>query len=228
MNENCLEGFRCPKCRSEEPFIISIRGSLEFHDNGWNGGDLANVEWDDNSFCECSKCDHSGIVADFNKGQTKGKIEQSVCPECGNEETSRLEMVFGNAGVLQDGKGGWDYDGTGTEVSWDSQTFTGIWVCDKCCHEWGEFDMEALRNALGKWAPEKPKPHRDLGMEILAHAAGTGLHHPIEAITGWHGALRITGESVDDKTLCGILHLIHSLANGKEPKSADTMTKTRT
>lgn len=65
-NTNCLEGFKCPACGSEERFSIEVTTTIDFDDDGAlnSGGD---TEWDNSSFCQCYDCDHSGTVAEFTK-----------------------------------------------------------------------------------------------------------------------------------------------------------------
>lgn len=62
-NENCLEGFRCPKCGSYEPFKIAANSWFEVHDSGTDS--FADVEWDHDSSCICMSCNYTGTVADF-------------------------------------------------------------------------------------------------------------------------------------------------------------------
>ncbi len=220
VNENCLEGYCCPECKHEGPFTIGIKGHVEVEDDGFDHGEIENVRWGDNSYCECSGCGHSGIVSDFTGSRTKGKVSQSICPECKSEETSRLELVFGNAGVMQDEKGGWDYDGNGTEVDWNSQFFTGIWICDKCNHEWGEFNQNALNKKLGQWAPKKS---RNLMGEVLRHSLKTKNIHPIDAIVEWHRTCEKSEKTPGNEDLCNFLCLAYSLQHTREPKMARTV-----
>ena len=63
-NTNCLEGFKCPKCNSEGPFRIEVSTVMTVTDNGTEG-DGADHEWDENSYCECPKCDYANIVKTF-------------------------------------------------------------------------------------------------------------------------------------------------------------------
>lgn len=62
-NTNCLDGMRCPKCGSEEPFDIDVTTSVRMYDSGDDGhGDLY---WDDESHCACCKCGCAGTVGEF-------------------------------------------------------------------------------------------------------------------------------------------------------------------
>ena len=54
MNENCLQGVKCPKCGNESKFHISISALAEVTDEGV--GELGDVEWDGNSICLCDTC----------------------------------------------------------------------------------------------------------------------------------------------------------------------------
>ena len=53
-NENCLAGMACPRCGSLEPFSIAGTALFEVHDDGTE--DYGDVEWDDDSSCECRRC----------------------------------------------------------------------------------------------------------------------------------------------------------------------------
>jgi hypothetical protein len=63
-NTNCLEGVKCPKCGQEDLFKIAASVIVEVSDDGTEdqGGDY---EWDQQAFCRCFECDHTGKLADF-------------------------------------------------------------------------------------------------------------------------------------------------------------------
>lgn len=65
-NENVLQGMCCPQCGAYGPFKIlaTKTGWAHAYDDGtcdFNG----DVEWEDNSPCECPACQFSGTVSDF-------------------------------------------------------------------------------------------------------------------------------------------------------------------
>jgi len=62
-NENCLMGMQCPKCKSLEPFEIATGCMSTVYDEGTE--EEYDFEWDDDSYCECHTCGHSGKVRDF-------------------------------------------------------------------------------------------------------------------------------------------------------------------
>jgi hypothetical protein len=62
-NTNCLEGMKCPQCGSLEPFRIETTTVMAWTDEG--EAESANLEWEDDSYCECLECDYQGLVADF-------------------------------------------------------------------------------------------------------------------------------------------------------------------
>ena len=64
MNSNCLKGFKCYRCGSEEPFIIQIVTTVKMYDDGSELLDTA-IEWDDQNYCECCNCHYYGTVGDF-------------------------------------------------------------------------------------------------------------------------------------------------------------------
>lgn len=62
-NENCLEGMRCPKCKSIEPFNIRVTCTSKVYDNGTE--EEYDFEWGPSSKCACDNCGHAGKVKDF-------------------------------------------------------------------------------------------------------------------------------------------------------------------
>jgi DNA-directed RNA polymerase subunit RPC12/RpoP len=67
-NTNCLEGFRCPHCDSEAEFRIEVCTVVTFTDAG-STDTGADLEWQDDSYCECPACDHAATVKDFRETQ---------------------------------------------------------------------------------------------------------------------------------------------------------------
>lgn len=66
-NTNCLEGIRCPKCGSYEPFYIGpVDVTLTVFDDGTEH--TGDAEWDDDTDIICRECQHSGIVSEFKLG----------------------------------------------------------------------------------------------------------------------------------------------------------------
>jgi hypothetical protein len=63
VNNNCLEGMRCPKCKSIEPFRMVVTCFATVYDSGVT--DTVEPEWDDNSSCTCIECSHSATVKEF-------------------------------------------------------------------------------------------------------------------------------------------------------------------
>ena len=70
-NENCLEGFGCPCCGQKDEFLITATAQFVVRDDGTD--DYHDVEWDDDSYCECPSCHHHGTVKDFRKGDDEGE-----------------------------------------------------------------------------------------------------------------------------------------------------------
>jgi hypothetical protein len=70
-NVNCLADMRCPSCGDFGPFSIQATqsGMVRVSDNGTDFID-GNVEWDDESECECLACRRSATVAEF-RGEPK-------------------------------------------------------------------------------------------------------------------------------------------------------------
>jgi hypothetical protein len=62
-NTNCLEDMRCPSCGYYGPFNIEISVIARVSDEGTDvHGDQ---HWDNDSFCACCSCDHTGTVGEF-------------------------------------------------------------------------------------------------------------------------------------------------------------------
>ena len=66
-NTNCLQGMKCPECGALEPFKIAISTIATVYDDGTE--EFGDTEWDDDSYCECGSCSHSGIVEQFRGGK---------------------------------------------------------------------------------------------------------------------------------------------------------------
>lgn len=62
-NTNCLSGMRCPECGSLGDFRISVVTMAVVSDDGVL--ETNDHEWDNNSYCECCECSHSGTVGTF-------------------------------------------------------------------------------------------------------------------------------------------------------------------
>ena len=72
-NENVLEGYRCPKCNSEEPF--NIHGSATFllvEDDGCS--DFMAMEWLPSSSFECCLCGYTACAHTFEAFKAGDKV----------------------------------------------------------------------------------------------------------------------------------------------------------
>jgi hypothetical protein len=79
MNENYLEGMRCPRCGSEEPFNIGVNAMVEMcDDGGCDFVDGCDLRWDDDSDCVCPKCEYSASVGDFKKSEIGPTLRRSA------------------------------------------------------------------------------------------------------------------------------------------------------
>ena len=70
-NTNCLEGMKCPACGSREPFRIQMTSIFTIYDDGTD--EYGDTEWDDESYCDCVACEHSGTVRDFREENQGGE-----------------------------------------------------------------------------------------------------------------------------------------------------------
>jgi hypothetical protein len=83
-NSNCLTGFRCPECGSDGPFKIEAvaisrsrqTGSFTVWDNGTE--DYADVQWHDDSYCQCVMCGDSGKVRNFQSTEDEEEEDETA------------------------------------------------------------------------------------------------------------------------------------------------------
>ena len=64
-NDNCLAGAKCPKCKSSGPFTLRIKCTAIVSDNGL--GDIANIDWNNETRCLCTGCGYSAKFGAFKK-----------------------------------------------------------------------------------------------------------------------------------------------------------------
>jgi len=68
-NANVLQGFACPKCGSDGPFLMSIAvwGIATVYDDGidYNEMRVSETEFHDLGSCKCFECDFDGYTPDF-------------------------------------------------------------------------------------------------------------------------------------------------------------------
>ena len=62
-NTNCLEGMKCPKCRSEGPFRIVTKCWSVVSDDGVE--ECYDHDWDVNAPCLCANCFLDATVRQF-------------------------------------------------------------------------------------------------------------------------------------------------------------------
>lgn len=75
-NSNCLTGFRCPECGSEGPFSIEALSLFTVYDEGTD--DHSDVQWDDNSYCQCVMCGDSGKVRNFQSTEDEEEEDETA------------------------------------------------------------------------------------------------------------------------------------------------------
>ncbi len=68
-NTNCLSGLRCPKCGNKEPLNIAVTLIMQVYDNGTEL-EYHDVEWNDDSYCECPNCYYHATIKDFKCSST--------------------------------------------------------------------------------------------------------------------------------------------------------------
>jgi hypothetical protein len=62
-NTNCLAHIKCPGCGNEDRFRIAATSMFTVTDDGTH--DYGDVEWDDDSYTECTQCYRHGTLKDF-------------------------------------------------------------------------------------------------------------------------------------------------------------------
>jgi hypothetical protein len=62
-NTNCLENIKCPACGNEESFRIAAKTIATVTDDGTE--EHGDMEWDDDSYAECTACPRHGTLKDF-------------------------------------------------------------------------------------------------------------------------------------------------------------------
>jgi hypothetical protein len=67
-NTNCLEGFRCPRCGSDAEFRIEVCTVVTVTDDG-SDYEGTGLDWQDDSYCECTACDHAATIKDFREAR---------------------------------------------------------------------------------------------------------------------------------------------------------------
>jgi hypothetical protein len=62
-NTNCLENIQCPRCGNEDSFRIAATTIATVCDDGVE--DYSEMEWDDDSYIDCTKCCHHRTLKEF-------------------------------------------------------------------------------------------------------------------------------------------------------------------
>jgi hypothetical protein len=62
-NENCLEGYACPRCQNHRKLFVYAIVRLEVFDDGT--GDYTDPEFGDHSEATCPECNYSAKLAKF-------------------------------------------------------------------------------------------------------------------------------------------------------------------
>lgn len=67
-NNNCLQGYKCPKCGSLGPFwiAVSMTANVLMSDDGTMDQDNTDTYWEGDAVTTCPECGYEGIAWDFN------------------------------------------------------------------------------------------------------------------------------------------------------------------
>lgn len=77
MNENYLEGLRCPRCGSWGPFTIETVTLMEWSDDGSEPCSDYESYWSDESPCYCKNCNKEGTIEKFSIAHQPIRIEKT-------------------------------------------------------------------------------------------------------------------------------------------------------
>ena len=75
-NNNCLEGYWCPKCKSLEPFWIWGSTRALVYDSGIN--DYQGFDWAD-SWIKCQNCQYEAQASKFRRNDYYGDTDSDRC-----------------------------------------------------------------------------------------------------------------------------------------------------
>ena len=80
MNTNCLEGYRCPKCKQERKLLVWVVACAGLTDDGTDVYDSevrdTHVDWDDKSDAECPECGWTGKFGECSIGVQRARAAQ--------------------------------------------------------------------------------------------------------------------------------------------------------
>jgi len=128
MNDNCLEGMKCPNCGSEGPFRINGTACFIVHDDGTD--EYNEVEWQDNDFCGCVNCNYDGKVIDFcvSEQQRKDMID-AYAQAC--VDSMDMDTLMDTAKEkIEDNCAGLDIYETAEDFrEWHPEAFKSLYPC---------------------------------------------------------------------------------------------------
>jgi len=64
-NENCLEGKKCPRCKSSGPFQVLAEVWIEIEDDGYDFPEASDFQTYDETKCRCTECNYAGEFSSF-------------------------------------------------------------------------------------------------------------------------------------------------------------------
>ena len=151
-NENCLEGLKCPKCRSLGPFNIGAFHVTTIYDDGTE--EIEGVDFNNESYCECAACGFSGKAPAFKTESFRsyvrvmggpGKMQCPGCKSLGPFQIADQCMATVRSGVIGD---------TGN-MDWDDRSHCSCVKCDFRGEAAG-FKTESFRSYVVVYVKEGP------------------------------------------------------------------------
>lgn len=74
-NENCLVGWKCPKCGKADCFHISgavVHLDIYLYDSGTDEAEVHSTDWEEENDCRCVDCGYEAKVKDFKEQNQNG------------------------------------------------------------------------------------------------------------------------------------------------------------
>lgn len=108
LNNNCLEGYRCPKCNSQGTFGVRTQVWMSWDDSGVEEADEGiepECDFDEeHAVFVCHHCGHSGAAPEFNAEKHFVLRGGNHCVVCGATE----EHLETRESVQIDGPDAWE------------------------------------------------------------------------------------------------------------------------
>lgn len=106
FNDNCLAGYRCPKCGGQGPFIMPTKCAMRWTDDGpTDEGKFpmnACVDQNEDLYTLCESCNHHAPTTDFDAAKAYVKGGGTRCPYCDSEDVGGKGVHVNVGTAVQD------------------------------------------------------------------------------------------------------------------------------